>query len=181
MGFDLGKYLPGRVCYCCPFNIGLQVLLFLIILLRLGGMVCSVFYGPYLYLVLTLGALYISADLLVLYSVFWKGEKNEDCEYPNQKIWVVLWQVMNIFAIVGLIVAIVWYLMTLSFWGMTHEPVHLAVFLILSVLLPILLYTAVIMYSLILYLKEQYIDSVLGSPEEEEDEGLTSGGRRVSV
>jgi len=182
MGFSISRLLPSRVCCCCPFNLGLQALLFIIILLRLAGMVCSVFYGPYLYLVLTLAALYLAADFLVLYSVFWKGDKTEDCAYPNQKVWIIVWQTINIIAIIGLITAIVWYVVYLTFWGMTHEPIHLVVFIIISVLVPILVYTAVIMYALTLFLREQYIDSVLGNPErDEEDEGLTSGGRRVSV
>jgi len=177
----LERYLPGQVCFCCPFNIGLQILLFLAITLRLCGMVCGGFYGPYLYLVVSLGGLYISADLMVLYSVFWKGEKNQDCEYPTTKVWIRMWQGMNIIAVLGLLVAIGWYC-NLGLWAMTHDPVHLVTFILLLVITPLLLYTPLIMAAVEVCIREQYIDGVLSKGERggDEEEELT-GGRRVSI
>ena len=41
---------------------------------------------------------------------------------------------------------------------MLHDPVHLVVFLVIALILPLLLYTAVICLALYSYLKEAYID-----------------------
>jgi len=147
-------------------------------------MACSGFYGLYVYLVTTLGGLYIAADFLLLYSIFWSRAKsaggNSDCEYPMQKVWMVMWQVLNLIAIIGLLVALGWYC-HFGMWAMLHVPVHFVVFLIICLLVPLLIYTAVCLYSLQVFLREQYIDSVLGQHDEEEDAGLTQGGRRVSI
>ncbi|XP_023338520.1 uncharacterized protein LOC111709144 [Eurytemora carolleeae] len=175
------RVLPSRVCFCAPFNIGTQVLLIIIILLRIAGMVCGCFYGPYLYLVVSLGGLYLSADFLILYTVFWKGEKNDDCEYPTQRIWIILWQAMNAFAIIGLLVAIGWF-SNLGTWAMLHDPIHFVVFILIIILDILLIYTGLIIYTLSLFLHETYLDNVLGKCGEiEEEAGLTSGGRRVSI
>jgi len=176
----LDRFVPEKACFCCPINIGVQVLLLLIILLRVTGIVCGGFYGPYFYLVISLGCLYLSADVLVLYSVFWKGDKNEDCEYPNQRIWLGIWQVLNILAVLGLIIAIGWYI-NLGTWAMLHEPIHFVVFILIMVLAVVLVYTGVVVYALAVSLRELYIDSVLGATTDEEDANLTSGGRRVSI
>jgi hypothetical protein len=50
-----------------------------------------------------------------------------------------------------------WYL-RLGFWAMLHEPVHFVVFLVIITILPVMIYTAVIMLTLYSYLKEAYID-----------------------
>ena len=81
---------------------------------------------------------------------------------------------MNIIGIIGLIVAMCkfrraqvktriaqipgWYLITLGFWSMLYTPIHFAVFLIISLLLPVLLYTAYTLHGLYLALGEAYID-----------------------
>ena len=81
---------------------------------------------------------------------------------------------MNIIGIIGLIVAMCkfrraqvktriaqiagWYLTTLGFWSMLYAPIHFAVFLIISLLLPVLLYTAYTLHGLYLALGEAYID-----------------------
>eukprot|EP00090_Calanus_glacialis_P024863 TRINITY_DN38588_c0_g1_i1.p1 TRINITY_DN38588_c0_g1~~TRINITY_DN38588_c0_g1_i1.p1 ORF type:complete len:180 (+),score=28.97 TRINITY_DN38588_c0_g1_i1:153-692(+) len=176
------KILPEKVCICCNFDIGVQVLVIIVMVLRLAGIVCSCFYGPYLYLVITLGSVYLAADFLLLYSLFWKSDDGKpSCDFTNQKVWIMIWQVCNIGAVLGLAVALGWYLW-LGFWAMLHVPVHFVVFLIIVTILPVLIYTSFILLALFSYLKEAYIDSILGKGEEDENEpGLTSGGRRISV
>jgi len=173
--------LPTKVCFCCPFDLGVRLLMTAILLLRVAGLVCGCFYGPALYLVITLGGLYIAADVLVLYVLFWRGKDGKpDCDFPNQKVWLIIWQVMNVFAIIGLIIAIVWFSL-LGMWAMLHVPVHFALYIIIIILTILLIYTAIILIALFTYLKEAYIDSILGSQQSDEDVGLTSGGRRISV
>ena len=126
--------------------------------LRLAGIVCSCFYGPYLYLVITLGSVYLAADFLLLYSLFWKSDDGKpSCDFTNQKVWIMIWQVCNIGAVLGLAVALGWYLW-LGFWAMLHVPVHFVVFLIIVTILPVLIYTSFILLALFSYLKEAYID-----------------------
>jgi hypothetical protein len=48
---------------------GVKILLVAVILLRFVGMVMGCFYGPYIYIVLPLGGLYLAADGLLLNSV----------------------------------------------------------------------------------------------------------------
>ena len=85
---------------------------------------------------------------------------------------------------------------------MLHVPVHFVVFLILLVIIPIKAYTCFIVFALYTYLKEAYIDvwqqqtilvecrilmeeflfqSILGKGLEENEPGLTAGGRRISI
>jgi len=176
------RVLPSKVCCCCPLNIGLQALVSCLTALRLAGVICSGFYGPFLYLVLSIGILYIAADFLLVYSLFWKAMDGKPvCDFTNQKVWVIMWQIMNLLGVLGIGVALGWYL-TFGFWAMLHEPVHFVVFLILAAILPIMLYTAFIILVLYNYLKEAYIDELLGrGAEEDGDPGLTHGGRRISV
>jgi len=62
---DCSRVLPSKVC-CCSLDLGLQALVGCLSFLRLAGIICSGFYGPFLYLVLSIGILYIgdSARLL---------------------------------------------------------------------------------------------------------------------
>jgi len=175
------RILPSKVC-CCPLELGLQALVGCLTVLRLAGVICSGFYGPFLYLVLSIGILYIAADFLLVYSLFCKARDGKPvCDFTNQKVWVVMWQMMNLLGMLGVGVALGWYL-TFGFWAMLHEPVHFVVFLILAAILPIMLYTAFIILALYNYLKEAYIDELLGRAAEEDcDPGLTHGGRRISV
>merc|ERR1719445_76510 len=92
----------------------------------------------------------------------------------------------NMIGIIGLIVAMCWYLITLGFWSMLYTPIHFAVFLIISLLLPVLLYTAYTLHGLYLALGEAYIDFVLSRGRERdsfyydhEEEPLDF--RRISV
>jgi len=177
-----GQVLPSKVCCCAPLHIGLQALVGCLTALRLAGVICSGFYGPFLYLVLSIGILYIGADFLLVYSLFWKAIDGKPvCDFTNQKVWVIIWQIMNLLGVLGVGVALGWYL-TFGFWAMLHEPVHFVVFLILAAILPLMLYTAFIILALYNYLKEAYIDELLGrAAEEDGDPGLTHGGRRISV
>ena len=51
-----------------------------------------------------------------------------------------------------------WYLVSLGFWSMLYDPIHFAVFLIICLLLPTLVYTSFILQGLYLLLGEAYID-----------------------
>ena len=83
---------------------------------------------------------------------------------------------------------------------MLHDPVHFVVFLIILAILPLELYLLFLIFVLYTYLKEAYIDvsyktniiisannsndhvqSILGKGLEENEAGLTSGGRRISI
>ena len=119
--------LPTRVCCCIPFEIGIQVrlrrncndlhtsittycvqvLLVSLTVLRVTGIVFSVFYGPFIYLVICLASIFIAADFILLYSLFWKtNEKKPACEFSNQKVWIWIWLVLNLLAVLGLAVAL---------------------------------------------------------------------------
>jgi len=179
---NLANLLPARVCLCCPLDLGVQVLVGLISALRLVGVVCSGFYGPWLYLVLTLASLFLAADFLLIYSLFWKTDDGKpSCDFTNQKVWIIIWQSLNILGEVGLCAALGWYV-RLGLWAMLHEPIHFAVFLLLLAIIPLILYAAFLVLGLYFYLKEAYIDELLGQGAEDEgDAGLTQGGRRISV
>ena len=49
---------------------GLLLLLGIVILFRLVGLIIGCFYGPYIYVVLPVGGLYLTFDCLVAYVVF---------------------------------------------------------------------------------------------------------------
>ena len=46
-------------CFCCSLSTGLNSFLSLAVVLRLAGAACGCFYGPYLYLVVSIGGLYL--------------------------------------------------------------------------------------------------------------------------
>ena len=52
--------LPRTVCCLLSLETGLQVLVSLAIILRLAGTICGCFYGPYIYLCLPLGGIYLA-------------------------------------------------------------------------------------------------------------------------
>jgi len=175
------KFLPSRVCYCIPFDIGVRVLMVVILVLRLAGLICGLWYGPALYVVITVGGLYIAADVVILYTLFSKNaEGKPQCEFPDQKIWLLIWQVMNILAIIGLLVAIGLFA-DLGMWSMLYFPLHFVLFIIIIVLTVFLFYAAFILYTLHQYLRESYIDELLDCPKEEDDVGLTANGHRISL
>ena len=95
----------------------------ILILLRIAGLVCGVFYGPYFYIVLCLTGLLLSGwsailktiysthifsgDIVLLFSLFQKtSEDKPSCDFPNQKVWICIWEILNIFAVIGLLVAL---------------------------------------------------------------------------
>ena len=47
---------------CCPLTTAVNVFLLLTLLLRLAGLTCGCFYGPYLYLVVSIGGLYLAGE-----------------------------------------------------------------------------------------------------------------------
>ena len=104
---------------------GLNTFLSLSLLLRLAGVACGCFYGPYLYLVVSIGGLYLlgnsllvniengcgliftfTGDFLLLWSLNRRTSEGKFlCDFTSQKVWIILWQIMNIIGIIGLIVA----------------------------------------------------------------------------
>merc|ERR1711953_697745 len=107
------------------------------------------------------------ADFLLIWSLNRRSEEGKFlCDFSSQKVWILLWQVMNILGVCGLVVALVWYLLSLGFWSMLYDPIHFAVFLIISFLLPTLLYTSYILQGLYLILGEAYIDFMLSRGRE---------------
>ena len=115
---------PEQTC-CCSLTTGLNTFLSLSLLLRLAGVACGCFYGPYLYLVVSIGGLYLlgnsllvniengcgliftfSGDFLLLWSLNRRTSEGKFlCDFTSQKVWIILWQIMNIIGIIGLIVA----------------------------------------------------------------------------
>ena len=102
------------------------MLLWLAVVLRTAGVACGCFYGPYLYLVVSCGGLYIagrlgeilsvnqfvnqnnlSADFLLLWSLYRRTEEGKFlCDFGSQKVWIILWQVFNVVGIIGLCIAL---------------------------------------------------------------------------
>ena len=70
------KFWPSKAFCCLDFDLGTKILLSLIILIRFICMILGCLYGPYLYLVLPLGGLYLAADVLLLYTIFGSGLKS---------------------------------------------------------------------------------------------------------
>ena len=117
---------------------------------------------------------HLLADVILLLSLFKKNSEGKpSCDFPNQKVWIYIWEVLNILAIVGLVVALGkifyrkikkwlfsqkgWY-SWLGFWAMLHVPVHFVVFLILLLIIPLEIYLVFLIFVLSKYLKEAYID-----------------------
>ena len=81
------KFWPSKAFCCLDFDLGTKIFLSLIILIRFICMCLGCLYGPYLYLVLPLGGLYLAADVLLLYTIFGSGLKslNNDTESQEGK------------------------------------------------------------------------------------------------
>ncbi len=158
-------------------------------------MVLGCLYGPYLYLVLPLGGLYLAADLLLLYTIFGSGLKflNEDnlqasgsggensvtCDFKTQKIWLFIWLTLNVLAMLGLLVAIGLFA-DLGWWSMTYQAIHVVVFFMILILLSLLIYGQLIVVTLYLLLKDAWVRGILGTGADEDDlAGLTHGGKRI--
>jgi len=56
------KFYPERVCFCLNFDLGIKILTTLLVLLRLAGLVCGGFYGPWFYLVICITGAYLAGD-----------------------------------------------------------------------------------------------------------------------
>merc|ERR1719184_642085 len=151
---DLARLLPTKVFCCLNMHPGAMILMSLIILFRFIAMILGCFYGPYLYLVLPLGGLYLAADALLFYAVntalaAFKEEIDEEidedasykfpqkvdsagaaddettsCDFPTVKIWIAGWLAMDLVGVVGLAVCIGLFA-DLGTWSMTHTPIHM--------------------------------------------------------
>merc|ERR1712113_606789 len=87
------RLLPERVCCCLNFDLGVKILLSCLMVLRLAGLVCSVFYGPYISLVLCLSSLLLAGDIILLFSLFKQTEEAKPaCDFLNQKVWIFIWE-----------------------------------------------------------------------------------------
>ena len=147
-------------------------------------MLVSVTSGQHLHHALTN---HLPGDVSLLVSLFRVSDDGKfTIDFPNQRVWITIWQVANVVALLGLIAALCWYLLALGAWAMLYEPIHFAVFLIICFLIPLLIYISYVLVGFYIYLKEAYIEvrdydswpspplqSVLGQGAEEEEEGLT--------
>merc|ERR1712241_1359245 len=191
---DLVRCLPTKVFCCLQMHPGAMILMSLIILFRFIAMIVGCFYGPYLYLVLPLGGLYLAADVLLLYTIFGSGlkslkqeDENSDspedptvsCDFKTQKVWIFIWLAMNVLALIGLLASIGLF-GNLGWWSMTHEPLHVGVFFMILLLLTLLIYGHLIVVTVYLVLKDAWIRGILGNNvNDEEMAGLTHGGKRI--
>jgi len=192
---DITRILPSKVCCCLEFDLGAKIIIGLIILLRFICMILGCLYGPYLYLVLPLGGLYLAADAVLLYTIFGSGlmHLQEDkscndnphnspevtCDFKTQKIWIFLWLSLNVLAIFLLIVAEILFFTEIGWWSMTYDPVHVAVFFMVLFLIILLIYGQVIVLTVYLILKDAWLSGILGNEDEEDMAGLTHNGKRI--
>jgi len=192
---DLARCLPTKVFCCVDMHPGAMILMSLIILFRFIAMIVGCFYGPYLYLVLPLGGLYLAADVLLLYTIFGSGLKNikEDdssnsqeiepaCDFKSQKIWIFIWLILNVVAIIGLLVALGLFA-DLGWWSMTYDPkgIHVLMFFMVLILSVLLIYGQLVVVTLYLLLKDAWIRGILGNGSDEDMAGLTRGGKRIET
>ena len=68
----------------------------------------------------------------------------------------------------------------LGTWAMSHEPIHMTLFVWIIILAFMLIYSHVIITTLYFYLKDAWLRGILG-PMDEGNAGLTHGGKRVTV
>ena len=51
--------------------------------------------------------IYHTGDIILLFALFKQtSEGKPACDFLNQKVWIFIWEVLNILAIIGLIVAL---------------------------------------------------------------------------
>ena len=121
-------------------------LLGLLILFRLVGLIIGCFYGPYIYLVLPLGGLYLSFDCLTFYVALANSDAAEgEAVEGNERGFRIAWIACNALALLGLLVAAVLFLVKLGFWSMAYAPIHLVQFVIVLNLLALIAAVAVVM------------------------------------
>ena len=86
---------------------------------------------------------------------------------------------MNIIGLIGLITAIGLF-GDLGTWAMSHQPIHFALFIWIIMLSALLIYTHVIIVTLYLYLKDAWLQGLIGGPWDDSQPGLTHKGTRVN-
>ena len=59
---NMVRIFTERASCCCSLTTAVNVFLLLSLLLRLAGLTCGCFYGPYLYLVVSIGGLYVAGE-----------------------------------------------------------------------------------------------------------------------
>jgi len=125
---------------------GLLALLALLILFRLAGLIIGCFYGPYIYLVLPLGGLYLSFDCLTFYVTFANSDEVPEGNVEgNERGFRIGWIAANALALLGLLVAVILFLVQLGFWSMTYDAIHLVQFIVVLNLMGLIVGVAVVM------------------------------------
>lgn len=118
--------------------------LLVVTLFRLIGLILGCWYGPFIYIVIPLGVLYLSLDILTVFMVY----ASDIYEWEvGEKVSKWAWIGCNIVALIGLFVAFIFYLVDLGFWGMTYYPIHICLFILI-----IFLWVAIVM-AIVLILK----------------------------
>ncbi len=112
-------------------------LLAAVILFRLVGLILGCFYGPYVYIVLPVGGLYLTFDCLVAYVVFAGAEDSAEGDpvAGNERGFRIAWIAFNVLAAIGLLAAIILFLVELGFWSMAYYPIHVVIFVVILILL----------------------------------------------
>ena len=59
---NMVRIFTEKASCCCSLTRAVNVSLMLSLLLRLAGLTCGCFYGPYLYLVVSIGGLYVAGQ-----------------------------------------------------------------------------------------------------------------------
>lgn len=106
---------------------------------------------------------------------------DDSCSFTTQRIWILTWLVLNMFAVVGLLTAVGLFA-NLGTWAMTHQPIHMVQFVTILVLVTLLVYAQVIVLTLYIILRDAWLVGICGPTLfAEESTGLTQGGHRVST
>lgn len=113
-----------------------------VILLRLVALILGCFYGPYIYMVLPLGGLFLTLDCITAYSIH--ASESDDHLSDSERNFSIAWIVSNVLGLIGLIVSIGLFL-DLGFWSMTHQPIHLAEFVFIVCLVVLVAMTMLLL------------------------------------
>jgi len=123
---------------------------------------------------------------------------DDTCEFPTQRIWIITWLVMNIIGIVGLLAAIgalisigtstdlgFFVNMTCAYDAIArrchYTPLHLILLTVVIILEILLIYSQFVVSALYVMLKDAWLIGVVGSAAFTDNDGLTSGGKRVEA
>ncbi len=110
-------------------------LLLAVFFVRLACLILGCFYGPLVYLVVPLGGLCLLLDVMTAYLIYAHADpKLLEAPSDNDRVFRVSWIVANAIGIVGLIVVLGLFL-DLGFWSMSYDPVHVALFALILLLL----------------------------------------------